>query len=585
MRNVQAPVNDSSDWTTGSMHGDATSPRTPGIGRKLTRILLLAVLLSSCALYVAMLRTNRFGAYHDDGIYVATAKALAEGRGYRIVSLPDEPAQTKYPPFYPLLLSLIWRVYPEFPENLTFMMLLSVAATLSFLFVAWRYLVRNEYATDWQALIVVALTGLNWRTMILATSVYSEMMFALLAVSALHVTEKYEKSANPLSRGLVAGVLIGLAFLTRSSGVALIIAVAAYFVLRRRWKKALLPVAVASIFVVGWIAWCYFNKTSPHALNAPYYTSYLGHLNQVVGDLQAHSGSSKAAILVGIAVQNLVGGVLISVPLVCAGLSYGLFSGLSGFVLVSAIGATFLILVLIAMGFVRSLSERLRLIHLYLIACLGMYLLWLPGVSYDRFLMPLLPFLLVFLVRELGVLVSLAKSGMLSAGLAGRVSAVLIGLMTVVVVGVTLYGYASGAYSSFAALRASDARAAEDSQTVEWIKEHTDISDVLVCYRDPKFFLYTGHKAVRPFPMTEGYSWEEDDASMDKLAQAVFRIIDEADGRYIVVTASDFELEDRPDQHRKTFNKLLERYPQNFVLVFTSPDRGTRLYRRVRTAS
>jgi hypothetical protein len=504
---------------------------------------------------------------------------MAEGQGYRIISLPDQPAQTKYPPFYPFLLSFIWRVYPEFPQNLIWMMLLSVIVTLSFLLVAWRYLVKYDYATHWQALIVVAMTGLNWRTTILATSVYSEMLFALLAVAALYVTEKHEKSAEPLPSGLIAGVLIGLTVLTRSSGIALVIAVAGYFVLRRQWKKGLLPVAVASMFAIGWIAWCYFNKTDAQGLNTPYYTSYLGHLNQVVADLQAQGGASRAAILLRIAVDNLVGGVLISLPLVCAGLRYDAFAGLSGYWLAAGFCAAFLILVLVAMGFFRSLTERVRLLHIYVLACLGLYLFWLPGISYDRFLMPLLPFLLLFLVRELGVLVSLARNGMLSADGVRRMSAGFVGLMAAVVAGLTLYGYVSGAYSSFAALRTSSARAAEDSQAICWINEHTQTSENLMSYRDPKFFLYTGHKAVRPFPMTEGYSWEEDDASMDKLAQSVFRIIAESGGRYLVTTSSDFELEDLPEQHRKTFNKLIERHPQNFALVFESADGGSRIYR------
>ena len=585
MKNVGPPVDDTSDWTTasGSAPADPTPLRTPGISRTITRFLLAAILLGSCLLSFLLLRTDRFGAYHDDGIYVTTTKAMIEGHGYRIMSLPDEPAQTKYPPFYPFLLSLIWRVYPEFPQNLTPMMLLSVVATLSFLLVTWSYLVKNDYATHWQALIVVAMTALNWRTMILATSVYSEMLFALLAVAALHVTEKHEKSANPLRAGLIAGVFSGLAFLTRSSGIALVISVAVYFMLRKQWKKALLPVAVASVFVIGWIAWCYFNKTGSQGLNSPYYTSYLGHLNQVVGDLQAQSGSSRAAILVGVAAQNLVGGVLVSLPLVCAGLRYDAFAGLSGYGLLAAFCATFLILVLIAMGFFRSLTERVRLLHIYVLACLGLYLFWLPGISYDRFLMPLLPFLLLFLVHELGVLVALAHNGMLSTSGVGRISAALIGLILAVVVGLTLYGDVSGAYSSFAALRTSSARAAEDSQAIAWIKEHTDTSENLMCYRDPKFFLYTGHKAVRPFPMTEGYSWEEDDASMEKLAQSVFRIIDESGGRYVVTTSSDFELEDRPEQHRTTFSTLIERHPQNFVLVFESGDGGSRIYQIVKT--
>ena len=47
------------------------------------------------------------GLYHDDGIYVAVAKSLVEGEGYRNGSLPTNPAQTKYPFLYSLVLSFI----------------------------------------------------------------------------------------------------------------------------------------------------------------------------------------------------------------------------------------------------------------------------------------------------------------------------------------------------------------------------------------------------------------------------------------------------------------------------------------------
>src|SRR5439155_18787274 len=100
---------------------------------------LSTVLAGSCLLYVAAFTPARFGFYHDDGIYVVTAKALATGQGYRIISLPYEPAQTKYPPLYPFLLSVIWRAYPGFPGNLWVLTSLSMAATVAFLALAFRY--------------------------------------------------------------------------------------------------------------------------------------------------------------------------------------------------------------------------------------------------------------------------------------------------------------------------------------------------------------------------------------------------------------------------------------------------------------
>ena len=108
---------------------------------------LLSVALGSLAVWFwAHAHPARFGSYHDDGIYVVTAKALATGQGYRIISLPDAPAQTKYPPFYPWLLSLVWRARPDFPENLRPMMGLSALAAVLFLGFSYAYLVGRGHA-------------------------------------------------------------------------------------------------------------------------------------------------------------------------------------------------------------------------------------------------------------------------------------------------------------------------------------------------------------------------------------------------------------------------------------------------------
>ena len=68
------------------------------------------------------------GMFHDDGLYVVTARALAEGQGYRIISLPGSPLQTKYPILFPWLLSLIWRLAPAFPGNLPLLRIVPVAS-------------------------------------------------------------------------------------------------------------------------------------------------------------------------------------------------------------------------------------------------------------------------------------------------------------------------------------------------------------------------------------------------------------------------------------------------------------------------
>jgi hypothetical protein len=79
--------------------------------------LLLAAATILAPSYWASLKTPAAGIYHDDAIYILTARTLAEGRGYSIDSLPTPIAQTKYPILFPALLAVVWKLMPDFPAN------------------------------------------------------------------------------------------------------------------------------------------------------------------------------------------------------------------------------------------------------------------------------------------------------------------------------------------------------------------------------------------------------------------------------------------------------------------------------------
>jgi hypothetical protein len=90
----------------------ASGSRWPDIAA--VGFLLLCGLINTV---MAVRAPPQVGFTEDDGIYLTTARALADGRGYRHFSLPGEPYQTKYPILYPLSLAVVWRAFPGFPEN------------------------------------------------------------------------------------------------------------------------------------------------------------------------------------------------------------------------------------------------------------------------------------------------------------------------------------------------------------------------------------------------------------------------------------------------------------------------------------
>jgi len=58
------------------------------------------------------------GMFIDDAWYLLLGKALATGHGYTLINSPSPGIMPEYPPGFPALLALIFRIYPSFPANL-----------------------------------------------------------------------------------------------------------------------------------------------------------------------------------------------------------------------------------------------------------------------------------------------------------------------------------------------------------------------------------------------------------------------------------------------------------------------------------
>src|ERR1700751_4379328 len=108
---------------------------------------------------VAILRlgpTNYFGMSEDDSIYLSSAKALSEGKGYILPSVPGTPPATKYPILYPWLLSWVWRWNPAFPENLSAAIVLNLGLGVAYLVAVFTFLRKLPGFGNAVALVVTA---------------------------------------------------------------------------------------------------------------------------------------------------------------------------------------------------------------------------------------------------------------------------------------------------------------------------------------------------------------------------------------------------------------------------------------------
>ena len=215
---------------------------------------LLAVLLVNSTLVV--------GSWLDDGVYLVTAKALADGKGYRHLELPGEPYQTKYPILYPLVLSLVWLLFPEFPGNVPAIQILNTLFWAAGSWIAYRLMRRVWGLPWWLPACGVMLAFVNAGTLAVLQTSMSEPLYFLLSMVALTVLASPPSGSETvvrqpgLARGVLNGTLAAAVYLTRSAGVTLVAATLADLLLRRRWKQLMAAVVPIVAGVGGWQVWC-----------------------------------------------------------------------------------------------------------------------------------------------------------------------------------------------------------------------------------------------------------------------------------------------------------------------------------------
>ena len=166
------------------------------------------------------------GQDQDDAWYTVLAKALATGRGYTLISAPSEGIGAFiYPPAYPGLLSLAWRLWPEFPQNVWLLKSISVTAMLGVTVVCYRYFRGVRESSPSVAAGIALATALNPALVFLATSTtMSECVFTLgqmLTVLMIERAVRTTKTGHVWLYLAIGGVLASLTWLTRAIGATL----------------------------------------------------------------------------------------------------------------------------------------------------------------------------------------------------------------------------------------------------------------------------------------------------------------------------------------------------------------------------
>jgi len=522
--------------------------RTAGRNRRLLPIALLFPIGLAPSLYLLLHAPDMplLGRFGDDTIYLECAKSLATGSGYRIPSLAERPFQTKYPPLWPLMLSVAWKVDPHFPDNLGVVGVLAWAAVPAYLALAWITFVRWGLgrATAWLLVFVLACHEM---VLLFGAMAMADLWFSTALLACLLAAERAASAGRGDRGAALAGALGAIAYLIKSSALPLLLSLPLCFSLRRQYRRAALSLFPMLVAVASWNLWARAHASHSSDLVSLYNTSYLGYY------------------LYGLTPHDFVHMVLANIRQLFSGVSH-LFMLEAGGSLLEDILCVFVLAAAVS-GLVR-LIRRTGYLHYaaFAIGYVAQLLAWNFPPS-ARLLLPVLALLLAGVATEIASAFRMLRSGQPAPGLSYAVSLATVGLC-----GPLLFYWSVSSYGVL--FRALPDQIQEDRRTTAgkraayaWISAHTPAAAGVLANDDELLHLYTGRRAASQIvpPML---SYRGDQEALRNELRSLPEYARALHLDYVLVTSSDLTRENL-ERFRPLLREAMRGAP-GFVRVYHS---------------
>ncbi len=207
----------------------------------------LACLAGLAVLYLLCLRAYYVGFFNDDAFYLIGARSLFFG-GFRELNSPGVPFLTVYMPGYPLILAQWGWLAGSSPLAAQ---LLSVALTTAAVSLMWVCFAAEMSVAA--AFAAVAVTAFNPLTVSISGAVLSDIPFMVMTLLVFLAARSIWEKGPDWSWGSL-GAMAGAAFLIRSTGAAIVLALVISLLWERRWRRAAWAAAGAALVAVPWLA-------------------------------------------------------------------------------------------------------------------------------------------------------------------------------------------------------------------------------------------------------------------------------------------------------------------------------------------
>jgi 4-amino-4-deoxy-L-arabinose transferase-like glycosyltransferase len=229
---------------------------------------VVAIVVAALGLRVGyMALTPRYAIVHDARDYDAHARSIAIGNGFSKL-LTGKPTAFR-PPGYPYLLGGAYRVFgvERDVDRARILVARTLGAVLGALGVALIGMLAVQLSGRTTGLAAMGLAAVYVPSILVSEAVMSEQFFVVLMLAALVTAIHRRRSAHPYAFALLAGVLAGLAVLTRANGLILLapLAFAVWSVPRRSWRSVGPPAVLVAVALAVVAPWTIRNAVELHA--------------------------------------------------------------------------------------------------------------------------------------------------------------------------------------------------------------------------------------------------------------------------------------------------------------------------------
>lgn len=322
----------------------------------------------------------------DNAVYYILGKSIAEGEGYRDIHVAGSPKHRSFPVVFPAFLSLTAGISKTpLPAKI------AVGILGALVILCCYRLFRDRLGSEFTLAFVVIIAA-SWLLAEYQVILMAEIPFLLLTLLAILARRKSYDKPDDKRWFWVAGTAAVLPVHCHSIGVAFSAAWVVDCLLSRRYKYAMVHVALVALTVVGpgilGAADTGPDIPSKGAFAAPFiknvYDPEMGTLTlkgvgmRMLGNIRTHF-----LLLLPKAFQPYFTMWPLNVGQVLAHLTLGL----------------------VFLGLLRALFSRYRIVALYVVLYAGILAVW--PIASERRIVNIFPFLALFAVDGLGALVRL----------------------------------------------------------------------------------------------------------------------------------------------------------------------------------